>query len=51
VSGQKEKDLFPDLQYPLKYSNYATVLLNDENHSYDQVIRWVLQLTGMPVLL
>jgi hypothetical protein len=39
VSGEKEKELFPNLQYPLKYSNSVTVLLNDENHSYDQVIR------------
>jgi len=41
VSGAKEKELFPDLKFPLQYSNYCTVLLNDENHSYNDVIRWV----------
>ena len=39
VSGAKEKELFPDLKFPLQYSNYCTVLLNDENHSYNDVIR------------
>ena len=38
-SGAKEKELFPDLQYPLRHSNYCVVLLNDENHSYEDVIR------------
>ena len=41
VSGAKEKELFPDPKFPLQYSNYCTVLLNDENHSYNDVIRWV----------
>ena len=41
VSGAKERELFPDLKFPLQYSNYCTVLLNDENHSYNDVIRWV----------
>ena len=39
VSGQKEKELFPDLQYPLKYSNFCCQLINDEHHSYQEVIR------------
>ena len=39
VSGLKEKELFPDLKFPLQYSNHCCVLLNDENHSYQDVIR------------
>ena len=39
VSGLKEKELFPDLKFPLQYSNNCCVLLNDENHSYQDVIR------------
>ena len=39
VSGLKEKELFPDLKFPLQYSNQCCVLLNDENHSYQDVIR------------
>jgi uncharacterized membrane protein YozB (DUF420 family) len=39
LSAAKEKELFPDLKFPLQYSNYCTVLLNDENHSYNEVIR------------
>jgi len=38
-SGLKEKELFPDLKFPLQYSNNCCVLLNDENHSYMDVIR------------
>jgi len=39
VPGGKEKETFDDLKFPFKYSNYCTVLLNDENHSYQDVIR------------
>ena len=39
VSGLKEKELFPDLKFPLQYSNQCCVLLIDENHSYQDVIR------------
>ena len=39
VSGNKEKELFPDLKFPLQYSPYCCVLLNDESHSYEEVTR------------
>ena len=39
VSATKEKELFPDLKFPLQYSNYCCVLLNDESHSYEEVTR------------
>ena len=42
VSGLKEKELFPDLKFSLQYSNHCCVLLNDENHSYNDVIRFDL---------
>ena len=31
--------MFPDLKFPLQYSNNCCVLWNDENHSYNDVIR------------
>eukprot|EP00092_Neocalanus_flemingeri_P020804 GFUD01022541.1.p1 GENE.GFUD01022541.1~~GFUD01022541.1.p1 ORF type:complete len:1872 (+),score=427.20 GFUD01022541.1:98-5617(+) len=48
VSGAKEKELFPDLKFPLQYSNYCTVLLNDENHSYNDVIRILTKVLPKP---
>jgi len=48
VSGAKEKELFPDLKFPLQYSNYCTVLLNDENHSYNDVIRILTNVLPKP---
>ena len=39
VSGNKEKELFPDLKFPLQYSPYCCVLMNDESHSYEEVTR------------
>jgi len=39
VSANKEKELFPDLKFPLQYSNYCCVLMNDASHSYEEVIR------------
>jgi len=48
VSGAKEKELFPDLKFPLQYSNYCTVLMNDENHSYNDVIRILTKVLPKP---
>ena len=48
VSGLKEKELFPDLKFPLQYSNNCCVLINDENHSFHEVIRVLDQVLAKP---
>ena len=48
VSGLKEKELFPDLKFPLQYSNNCCVLMNDENHTFQDVISVLNQVLPKP---
>ena len=39
--GNKEKEIWPDLKYPFEFSNYCLLLINDDVHSYPDVIAMV----------
>ena len=32
--GQKEKETWPDLEYPFTHSSHCCLLINDDSHSY-----------------
>lgn len=34
IVGEKEKQTWPDLEYPFKHSTHCCLLMNDDSHSY-----------------
>jgi E3 ubiquitin-protein ligase UBR2 len=46
--GEKEKETWPDLRYTFQHSNYCILLINDDSHSYKEVIRVVKNVLKCP---